>query len=277
MVKLVTDSVADLPQEVIDELGITVVPLEVSFGRNTYRDRVDITPAEFYSRLADASIMPYTSAPSPGVFADVFDSIAAHSDEIVAVFVPRRFSATQEAALAGIRLMKRKCTVEVIDSTFAIMGQGLLVIEAARRALAGAGMQEIVRMLSDNVPKVHVRVTLDTLEYLRRGGRIGKIQAFLGSMLKMNPIVGLKDGEAFPFTRVRTRSRAVEWLYNFACGFSKVRALAIEYGSDSTEAYKLADRFKTVFPGIPLYISNVSPVVGTHTGPGVLAVTVMEE
>lgn len=276
MVKLVTDSASDLPPEVVKDLEIIVVPLHVQFGSETYKDRVDLSPEEFYDKLEQSSVLPSTSAPSPGVFAEVFDNLAIKHRQILGVFVSRKLSATYDAALQGIKLMKRKCHVEIADSTLGIMGQGLLVIEAAKRALAGASLGELLSVISDTIPRLHVRVTLDTLEYLSRGGRIGKVQALLGSMLKMNPILGIKDGVAFPSARVRSRAKAISWLYEFASKFSKVKALAVEYGVNSAEAKALAKRIASVFPKAQVYLSNVSPVVGTHTGPNVLGVTILE-
>ena len=277
MVKLVTDSVSDLPPEVAKDMGITVVPLNVHFGTETYKDGVELTAEEFYHKLENSSALPTTSAPGPGLFAEVFDKLAEKCNEILAVFLSRKFSATYEVALQGIKLMRRKCQVEVVDSTLGIMGQGLLVVEAAKRALAGASLSELVDVVSETIPRIHIRVTLDTLKYLTMGGRIGKAQALLGSVLKVNPILGIKDGEAFPFARVRSRAQATEWLYKFATNFDRVRALAVEYGTNAAEARALAKRITPVFPKVPLYISNVGPVIGTHTGPNVLSVTVLEE
>jgi len=276
VVKLVTDSVSDLPPEVVKDLGITVIPLHVHFGYETYKDRVDLSSEDFYYKLEHSHTFPSTSAPSPGLFAEVFDDLAMKCNQILGVFVSRKLSATYDAAVQGAKLMKRKCQVEVVDSALGIMGQGLLVMEAAKRALAGANISELVGMISGNIQRIHVRVSLDTLEYLARGGRIGRVQAFLGSMLRMNPIIGIKDGVAFPFARVRSRAQAVDWLCEFASKFEKVKALAVEYGTNAAEAKALAERIASVFPKIPMYISNVSPVIGTHTGPNVLSVTVME-
>ncbi len=277
MVKLVTDSVSDLPPEVVKELEITIIPLNVHFGQETYKDRVDLNSEEFYHKLEHSSIFPSTSAPSPGLFAEVFDDLAMKCNQILGVFVSRKLSATYDAALQGVKLMKRKCQVEIVDSALGIMGQGLLVMEAARKALSGVNLSELVGMASKTIPRIHIRITLDTLEYLARGGRIGKVQAFLGSMLRMNPILGIKDGVAFPFARVRSRAKATDWLCDFASKFEKVKALAVEYGTNAAEAKALAERIASVFPKIPIYLSNVSPVIGTHTGPNVLSVTVMEE
>lgn len=277
MVKVVTDSVADLPDKIAKDLGITVIPLNVQFGSETYKDRVDLTSEDFYQKLENGPTLPATSAPSPGVFAEVYDDLAAKCDEILGIFLSRKLSATYEVALQGVKLMKRKCQVEIVDSTLAIMGQGLLVIESAKRALTGANLTELVGMIAKTIPRVHVCATLDTLKYLARGGRIGKAQALLGSMLQMNPILGIKDGEAFPSAKVRTRAKATEWLYDFATNFDRVKALAVEYGSNVAEAQELAKRIASVFPKIPIYLSNVSPVIGTHAGPNVLSVAVMEE
>ena len=277
MVKLVTDSVSDLPPEVVKELEITIIPLNVHFGQEAYKDRVDLNSEEFYHKLEHSSTFPSTSAPSPGLFAEVFDDLAMKCNQIMGVFVSRKLSATYDAALQGVKLMKRKCQVEIVDSALGIMGQGLLVMEAARKALSGVNLSELVGMTSKTIPRIHIRITLDTLEYLARGGRIGKVQAFLGSMLRMNPILGIKDGVAFPFARVRSRAKATDWLCDFASKFEKVKALAVEYGTNAAEAKALAERIASVFPKIPIYLSNVSPVIGTHTGPNVLSVTVMEE
>ena len=277
MVKLVTDSVSDIPPELVKDLGITVIPLHVQFGSETYKDRVDLTPEEFYHKLENSSTLPTTSAPAPGLFAEVFDNLAIKHSQILGVFVSRKLSATYDVAVQGVKLMKRKCQVEIVDSTMGIMGQGFLVIEAAKKAITGASLGELVSMISKTIPRVHVRITLDTLEYLARGGRIGKVQALMGALLKMNPILGLKDGVAFPFARVRSRAKATDWLCDFASKFSKVKALAVEYGTNIAEAEALAKRIASMFPKVPIYLSNVSPVIGTHTGPTILSLTVMEE
>jgi DegV family protein with EDD domain len=276
MVGLVTDSASDLTSEIAKDLNITVVPLYVQFGVETYKDRVDLSAEEFYDKLEHSSVLPSTSAPSPGMFAEVFDGLAAKYNQILGVFISRKLSATYDAALQGIKLMKRKCEVEIADSMSGIMGEGLLVMEAAKKAIAGASLNELINLIQETIPRIHVRVTLDTLEYLARGGRIGKVQAFLGSMLKMNPILGIKDGVAFPASRVRSRAKASEWLFEFASKFSKVKALAVEYGTNVAEAKVFAKRMASVFPKVSIYISNVSPVVGTHTGPNPLGVTVLE-
>jgi len=276
MVKLVTDSASDLPPEFEKELDVTVVPLQIQFSNETFRDRVDLTAEEFYERLQRSSTLPSTAAPSPGAFATIFDELAEKTNEILGVFVSRKLSATYDAALQGIKLMKRKCRVEIADSMSGILGEGILVIEAAKKSKANIHLDELITFISETIPKIHVRVTLDTLEYLARGGRIGKVQALLGSMLKMNPILGLKDGVAFPAGRVRSRAKATEWMVDFVSNFNKVKAIGVEYGTNLDEAKAFAARLSSVFPQATVYMSNVSPVIGTHTGPTLLGVTVLE-
>ena len=278
MVKIVTDSVSDIPAEVASELGITFVPLYVRFGTEVYRDRVDLTPDEFYHKLVTSKIFPTTSVPSPGEVADVYDRVAEETGEILSIHLSSKFSALCEVALRGREQMKNKrCRVEVIDCQSAIMGEGLMVIAAAKEAQAGARLEELTTMMRNLIPKTHVRMSFDTLEYLRRGGRIGRAKALLGSLLRVNPILGIKDGEAHPFGRERSRAKATEWLFNFAKGFTRVRELAVEHATTPEEAQDLAERLRPLFPGKPIYISKCSPVVGAHVGPHVLSVSLLEE
>ena len=168
--------------------------------------------------------------------------------------------------------MKKKCRVEVVDSQWAAMAQGFLAITAARAANAGAGLIEVVHR---NMSRVGLIGAFDSLEYLRRGGRIGKAYALIGSMLKINPIIGLKDGEVFPFGRERSRAKAVEQLYNFAISYSHIEELAIEYATDHDEAEKLAERLDSRFPKERIYLTRATPVIGTHTGPSLLVICVL--
>lgn len=276
MVKIVTDSASDLPPQVARELGITVVPIWLHFGSESYRDNFDLSPEEFYPRLIRSRTLPTTSAPSPGEFAQVFDQLAEETDEILAIMLSSKYSATYEAALQGKEQTKKNCRVEIIDSFSAIMGLGLMCIAAAKEARAGANLEQIAAMVREAIPKIQTRMSFDTLEYLRRGGRIGRAQSLLGTILKVNPIVGIKDGETYPFGRERSRPKAIERLYNFAAGFVNIRELAVEHATTPDEAQMLIERLDAIFPKERIYISTVSPVVGTHVGPHVLAVSVLE-
>jgi len=276
MVKIVTDSASDIPPKVAKELGITIVPLYVRFGAEVYRDGVELSTEEFYRKLTSSRTLPTTAVPSPGEVAEAYDKLAEETDEILAIHVASKFSACYDVALKAKEMMKRKCRIEVIDSRSGVMGEGLIVIAGAKEAQAGANLEQVADTVRKAIPKAHVRVCFDTLEYLRRGGRIGRAQALLGSMLKVNPILGIKDGEAYPFGRERSRAKAIDWLYNFAKSFSNIRELAVEHANTPDEVEALVQRLDVVFPKEHIYVSTVSPVVGTHVGPHVISVAVLE-
>jgi len=178
-VKIVTDSVADLPPKVAEELGISVIPLLIRFGEEVYRDGIDMSNDEFYRRLQNSKELPVTSVPPPTAFAEAYDKLAADTDQILVIMLTSKLSGTYNVALQGVELMKRKCLVEVIDSQWATMAQGFIVMSAARAANAGATINELKALVKRNISRVDMRAVFDTLEFLRRGGRIGRAQAFL--------------------------------------------------------------------------------------------------
>ena len=274
-VKIVTDSVTDLPSEVAQELGITVIPLNVRFGEKVYRDGIDLTADEFYHRLAYEKTVPVTSVPSPAAFAEVYDKLAKETDEILAIVLTSKLSGTYDVAVQSIGLMERKCRVEVVDSQSAIMAEGFIVITAARAARAGASLDEVMDVAHRHIKRVDFRAAFDTLEYLKRGGRIGAAQAFLGSMLNINPIITIKDGIVHPAGRERSRTKAIDHLYNFVMSYAHIEELAIEDAATPDEAEMLAGRLSSKFPKERIYRSKTSPVIGTHTGPHVLIVSVL--
>jgi DegV family protein with EDD domain len=274
-VAIVTDSIADLPPEVAEKLEITVVPIMVRFGQDLYRDGFDISPDEFYERLRGSKALPATSVPAPMAFADAYDKLAEKASEIVAICVTSRLSGTYQVALQAVPLMKKKARVEVLDSEWAVMAEGFITIAAAEAARAGASLGEVLDVAHRTMRRVDMWAAFDTLEYLQRGGRIGKAQAFLGSLLKVNPIIGLKDGEVYPVARERSRAKAIDRLYDFAGSFGNVEGLAVEYAADLDEANKLVRRLRSKYSRIPIYLSRTSPAIGTHTGPGLIVVSVV--
>jgi len=276
VVKVVTDSCSDITPQLAQELGITVVPLYVQFGDETYRDNVDLSTENFYHKLETSKIRPATSTATPADFARVFTRLAEETKEILTITLSEKFSGTYTAALQGKAMVKKDCHIEVIDSRAGAGAQMLLVILAAQMAQAGAGLDQIVDQVKKAIPRVHIRMSFDTLEYLRRGGRIGKAQAFLGGLLKVNPILGIKDGAAFPIARCRNRTQAMDFLVNFAKGFSQIEAVAIEDATTPGDLRTLAERLNGVVPPERIYRSKVSPVVGSHVGPRVLLVAVLE-
>jgi DegV family protein with EDD domain len=274
-VAIVTDSVADLPPQIAEELGITVVPLVVRFGTDLYRDGLDLSPDQFYERLRTSKALPATSVPPPVAYADVYDKLAEKTNEILVISLTSKLSATYQVALQAVGLTNKQCRVEVLDSQWAIMAQGFIVIAAAKAARSGASLDEVLDVARHTIQRVDMYAAFDTLEYLERGGRIGKAQAFLGSLLKVNPIIGLKDGEVYPLGRERSRAKAIDHLYNLAASFGNVEGLAVEYAIDLDEANRLMQRLHSKYPQIPIYLSRTSPVIGTHTGPGLIVVSVL--
>jgi DegV family protein with EDD domain len=274
-VRVVTDSVSDLPPQVVEELGITVIPLNVRFGEDVYRDGIDLTAEQFYERLVRSKVLPVTSVPSPGAFAEAYDKLAEETNEILAIILTSKLSGTYEVARQSTGLMKRKCRVEVVDSQWAVMAEGFIVMAAARAAQAGASLEEAREVVHSNISRVDIRAAFDTLEYLRRGGRIGAAQALLGSILKINPIIGLKDGVVEPAGRTRSRSRAIDHLYQFVTSYSHIEEIAVEEAACPEDADLLVKRLGAVFAKERIYRTKTTPVIGTHTGPGLLLVAVM--
>jgi DegV family protein with EDD domain len=274
-VAIVTDSVADLPPQVAEEFGITVVPLAVRFGTDLYRDGLDLSPDQFYGRLRTSKVLPATSVPPPVAFADTYDKLAEKTNEIAVISLTSKLSATYQVALQAVGLMKKHCRVEVLDSQWAVMAQGFVAIAAAKAAQAGASLDEVLDVARHTIHRVDMYAAFDTLEYLERGGRIGKAQAFLGSLLKVNPIICMKNGEVYPLARERSRAKAIDHLYNLAANFGNIEGLAVEYATDLDEANSLVQRLHSKYPQVPIYLSRTSPVIGTHTGPGLIVVSVL--
>lgn len=274
-VKIITDSVADLSPQIVAELGILVVPLRVRFGEEVYRDGIDITPDQFYEKLKTSHVFPNTSVPAPADFVQVYDKLSQETDEILTILVSARLSATCEVARQSVEMMKRKCRVELLDSETATMAEGFIVMTAAKAAKGGAKLDEVIEVARQTVPRVDFRAAFDTLEYLRKGGRIGRAQAFLGSMLRINPIIALKNGVVEPAGRTRSRPKAIDLLYEFAAGYARIEEMAVENTACPDEAEALVERLGAIFPKERIHRSRMTPVIGTHTGPGLLLVAVM--
>ncbi len=274
-VKIVTDSLGDISSDVARELGITIIPLNVLFGEGIYRDGVDLTTEQFYQKLLKSKALPTTQIASLGVFVQSYDKLAEESDEILVIANSRKISASHEAMVQAVEKMKRPCRVEVIDSQWAVMAQGLIVIAAAKAAKKGVGIDELMALTKKNIPRADIRMAFDSLTYLEEGDRIGKARAFLGSRLKVTPILGIREGEIFPFSREHSRARAIDHLYYFATSFSHIDEMAVEDATTPKEADALAKRLKSQFPKTNIYRTMVSPVIGAHVGPRVLGVAVL--
>jgi DegV family protein with EDD domain len=275
-VKIVTDSLSDISSKLAEELGVTVVPLTVLFGHETYLDRVTITTDEFYRRLTEGSVWPTSTQPTPAAFGQVYTNLAKETDEILVITLSSKLSGTYQSALGAKNLVKNKVHIEVIDSQQVAMGLGLIVIAAAKKARQGAKLDELVDWVKKAILRTHFLVYFDTLKYLAKGGRIGKVKGLLGVMLSVKPMVTIKDGELVPLTTRRTLAAGMDCLYNFAAGIPNAELIGVEWATTPGEADRLAERIGSVLPKAPIYKSAISPVLGVHGGPGAIALTVLE-
>jgi len=274
-VRIVTDSVADIPAGVIAELGISVIPVLLRFGEETFRDGIDMTTDQFYERLVSSKVIPTTSVPSMDMFARTYARLAEETDEILVIMLSSKLSGIYNAAVQSAGLLESDCRIEVVDSGVAVMAQGFIVIKAAQAARDGKNLDEILEIVRANLPRVEIRAAFDTLEYLKRGGRIGKAQALLGSMLKVNPIVAIKDGVVDPAGRARSRAKAIDHLFDFAASYRHIEELAVEDAACPADGDLLVKRLGRIFPEERIYRSRTTPVIGAHTGPGLLLVAVL--
>jgi len=276
MVKIVTDSCSGITPEGAERFGVTVLPLYIHFGNEIYQDNIDLTTEEFYHRLEKEENLPTSSAVNPDTFAKVFTQLAKETDEILTISFSAMLSGTYGAALQGKAMAGKECHIEIIDSQLAIGAQMLLVVLATKLAQSGENLAQISKRVKNAIPRIHLRATLYTLEYLRKGGRIGKAQALLGSLLKVNPILTLKDGMIFPVARPRSRTQAINQLIDFAKSFPHIEALALEDVTTPDELEMLAENLKGLVPPENFYRSKIDPVIGIHLGPGVLGVSILE-
>jgi DegV family protein with EDD domain len=275
-VKIVTDSTADLPDDLVKKLGITVVPIYVRFGEEVLRDRVDISEDEFYHRLTEGSVHPNTTQPGPQDFVDVYQKLVQGADGIVSIHISAKLSGTCNSALMAKDMIGKKCPIEVVDAETLSMALGLVVIAAARAAKAGKSMDEVVAVAKQAMPKIHLLALLDTLKYLLLGGRIGKAKALLGSILNVKPMLTLKDGEVVPAGQARNRAKGIDRLFEFAQSTANIQELTVVHSTTPDEAQALAERLGSVFDKEKIIISRLGPALGTHIGPAALIVAFRE-
>jgi DegV family protein with EDD domain len=275
-VRIVTDTTADLPQQLAKELGVIAVPIYTRFGEEVYRDQVDISEDEFYQRLEKTTVHPSTVQPGPQDFLDVYRKLSSDADGIVSIHISAKLSGTFNSALMARDMLETGCPVEVVDTQEVSVGLGLLVIAAANMAKRGESLDKIVKETKKAIPKIHLLCLLDTLKYLLLGGRIGKAKALLGSILNVKPMLTLKDGEVVPAGQVRTRAKGIDRLFEFAQNAKNIQDLAVAYSTTPDEAQSLAERLGSVFDQKRIMMSRIGPALGVHMGPGALIVAVRE-
>ncbi len=276
-IRIVTDSTADLPIEFAHALGISVGPLSVIFGEEVFREGVEISHDLFYDKLINGKVLPTTSAPSVGDFLEVYEPLLKEADEIVSIHISSKLSATyNNACQAAQFLADRGERIEVVDSRVVSLGLTFVAVAAARAAREGGDIDQVRAAADSTIERIRIYILLDTLEYVRRGGRIGRARAFLGAMLRVKPMLALRDGEVHPHERVRTKRRAMDRLFQIATSYPNVREVAIGYSTNPQDAHDFQQRLAEVMPHVNIWTARFGPVIGTHGGPGVLGLGLLE-
>jgi DegV family protein with EDD domain len=278
-VAIVTDSTAYIPDDLLKKYAITVTPQIVIWGEESFRDGVDITPDQFYKRLENAKVMPTTSQVSIMDMKTTFESLVEQGYEVVGIFLSAKLSGTMQSAEQALKMLSNMAgKISIVDSNSTAMAMGFHVLTVARAAQAGASLLDCVKLAEEAQKHTGVFFTVDTLEFLHRGGRIGGAQAFMGTMLNIKPVLELRDGRIEPIERVRTKSKATERMLELVVaqigGRTPVR-LATLHANAETEARALLHMAAAQLLPIEQVFAAVSPAIGTHAGPGTVGLAFM--
>lgn len=268
-VRVVTDSTADLDPAEAERLGITMVPLRIRWNGNSYRDKVDLSIDDFYRKLKEEQGAPKSSQPPVGEFEEVYRRLLEECEGIVSLHLPAGLSGTVNAARTAA-LTVAFDRIAVLDTYSISHAIGTAALRVARLAEQGASLAECVALAQDVIPRLRLYCILDTLEFLRRGGRIGRVQAIAGSLLSIKPIVCLEDGVVVPVERVRTMSAAVRRAAELVKAHGALEELAVLYGDEPRWAVRLRDELQQEYPDLEVKLGRTGATVGTHTGPGVV-------
>ncbi|GIU84651.1 MAG: hypothetical protein KatS3mg008_1426 [Acidimicrobiales bacterium] len=276
-VRIVSDSACDLPGEVADDLEISIVPLTIRFGTEEFVDRVELSAHAFYEKLRKSRDLPQTAAPAPGAFEKTYRELAARgTTAIVSIHLSSDLSATLQSAKTAAAAVADEIDVRVIDSRSITAGLGHQVLEAAELAREGASVDAIVDHVMSLIPRTHVVGTLDTLEYLKRGGRIGGAQALVGSMLSIKPILDLSNGVVEEAGKARTRRKALQRLLDFLPPESRIARLAVMH-ADASDIDDFVELLRTRVPPDRMTVGIIGAVIGTHGGPGTVGLCWLEQ
>lgn len=270
-VRVVTDSTSDIPSAPAAALGITVVPLSVRFGDDVFLDGVELGPAEFLLKLQSAPELPTTSQPPPTAFAAAFRSAIDAGHDVVCVTIASALSGTYNAARLAAEAVAPD-RIRVVDSGTVTMHLGWGAIAAARAARAGADAGAVVDAAGDALGRSTLYALLDTLDYIYRGGRIGKASQLVGSVLGIKPILSVRDGEVLPVERVRTRRKALDRIVELARAHGPLESVAVLHAGNPDDARAVADRMADLVSGDDLVITQAGPVISTYAGPGAVGV-----
>lgn len=276
-VAVVTDSTCDLEKHVAEELGIVVVPLNVHFGEDVYQDQIDISTDDFMEKMAQATNLPTTSQPSIGAFEDAYRDLKAQGfTEIFCVTIGSKLSGTFQSASIAAQNVANEIKVEVLDSATCSYALGFMALRAAEVASKGLGASEISETLRNELNRYHIVFFVDTLEHLRRGGRIGKAAQMVGTVLQLKPLLRVDEGQIVPFERTRTRSKAIKALEQYVADIGSADEVTVLYNTTPEDAATLANNLRSATPEKEPKQVKISPVIATHVGPGLLGVAIKE-
>jgi DegV family protein with EDD domain len=273
---IVTDSTAGLSAAECEKHNIHVVPLYVRFGDQVFRDGVEITPEQMFARIRRSSAVPITAPPTIEDFRQVYKQVAQQTDQILSIHLSSKISQTVSIAQQAADSFLGRCRIHVVDSQSTSAGLAILARETAKAAERGMTLDELIVFVRGLLPRIYLVFFVETLDYLERGGRIGKAEALLGSMLNIKPLLILEDGELQPLEKVRTRIKAVEKLAEFVAEFTRIKELYILQEEENEETELLRELLREYFPKLNMPVVPYGPVLASHVGPGAVGIVVSE-
>lgn len=279
MIRIITDSVSDIPVELCKELNIKVMPLIVHIGEQYYKDGIDLAPEDFFRLMAENESLPTTSQVSPGEFLKAFDELTGSGDTVIAILMSSALSGTYNSALSAKKMLEDR-DIEILDSKGVTLGYGLLVIEAARMAKNGHPKEEIVKRIRYMIEKMEYRFIVDTLDNLYKGGRLSAVGAIVGKVLNIKPILKMSEGKLVLEDKVRGRKKAIKWLIDWMKNnhFNlSNQTVGINHSNDEAYALELIEEIQVHFAPKEIILSQTGCVVGTHAGPGAVAIYFLDE
>jgi DegV family protein with EDD domain len=277
-VAIITDTLGCIPEEALKRYNIHEVPVKIVFDNKVYQDRVDLTADEFYKMLGKAKNLPTTSAPSPAHFLNAYREMSKGATRILCITISSKLSGTFNSAKVAADMAKETLsgiTVEVLDSQVAAAAEGFVVLAAAKTAAAGQKMDDVIKAAKNVMSSVHLMVVVDTLKYLVKGGRVPKVAGWAGSLLNIKPIIMLRNGEAHPVARARTQVAAIKQVMEMSKKMivkSLPLHMAVIHAAEPEKAEELKNQISSSFDCAELMITDFTPVIGAHTGPGVIGV-----
>jgi len=271
MIRVVTDSTADIPAEMAASLGITVVPCYVVFGSESYLDGVELTRQQYYDKLLTTRTLPTTAAPPPAFYEEVYRRLAEETDEIVSIHLTSRYSGLYSSAAVAAR-DATEARIALIDSGQITMGYGWMAVAAAEAAQRGGTLEEIVALVEGMKTRSWVLAVLDTLEFLRRGGRVDWMVAMIGTLLRVKPMVGVRLGEVKLFERARTLERSVGRLLVRIQALGPLERAIVLHANAPELAERVADQLQAIFPNWEPLIDQAGVAIASHVGPGAVGI-----